>query len=72
MAFNVSKSKVVSMKPSTCSHNGCINRVRAGDLYCTLHDSNPMFQTKNKGVKHVPASIEANGYCCPSLWTLFM
>lgn len=72
MAFNISKSKVVSIKPSICNHNGCINSVRQGDLYCTLHDINPMFPTKNKSVMKASSGVVATGCCCPSLWTYIM
>lgn len=72
MAVTISKSKVVSMKPSICSHNGCINRVAEGNLYCTLHDINPMFPTKNKVVMSKGSvDVKGGGHCCLPLWTIF-
>ncbi len=62
MGLSVSNSKVVSIKPSLCCHNGCLHCVAEGHIYCTLHDVNPMFpKKKGKPVQYV---IEKKYSCC--------
>ena len=64
MISAVSKSRVVSIKPSQCAHAGCINRVAQGKTLCTLHDVNPMF-SKALPKPTPPAAVYCG--CLPSI-----
>ena len=46
---SVSSSRVVTLtKTPICSHANCKNRVAFGNIYCNLHDINPMRTGKPK------------------------
>ena len=39
---SLSKSAAVITKLPICANGGCKNRVTLGNIYCTLHEENPM------------------------------